>query len=53
MNQHRNPVKTKYFLSLVPFISYQRLLSFSRPLRPADVYLAIYGTHDGLSGSYQ
>jgi len=49
---HPNPVKTKQFLSSVPFISYRRILSFFRPLRPADTYQLIYGIHDALSGRY-
>jgi len=36
---HPNPVKTKQFLSSVPFISYRRVLSLIRALRPIDIYL--------------
>jgi len=32
-------VKTKQFLSSVPFISYRRVLTLIRALRPIDVYL--------------
>jgi len=50
---HPNPVNTKHFLSSVPFISYRRVLSLIRALRPIDVYLAIHGPCDRLSGRYQ
>ncbi len=50
---HPNPVKTKQFLSSVPFISYRRVLSLIRALRPTDVYLGIHGLCDHLSGRYQ